>query len=65
MSFARGGDTTERERVREHFFKELSPSRRCRETKKEGKEGGGERERGRGNVRFSAERNPTIAENAK
>ena len=35
------GETRQRERVREHFFKDLSPSRRCQETKKEG---GGERE---------------------
>ena len=66
LSFARrerrrGGrprDTTESQGAL--FFKELSPSRRCQETKKEGKE-----KARRGNAKFSTEWNSTIAENAK
>ena len=65
LSFARGEGEGARERetrrkVEEHFFKELSPSRRCQETKKEGKE-----KARRGNAKFSTEWNSTIAENAK
>ena len=65
LSFARGeGEGEGRERhdgkSRSTFFKELSPSRRCQETKKEGKE-----KARRGNAKFSTEWNSTIAENVK